>query len=225
MLAWRRLLGETLLEWHGETEIQPPSGLRRDKDPFLRVDTDRYASDLRDERPRLLRPDAVVEVEDPDGGTPLTYLLEFDRTRRVDKNYDKFRRYDCFPNYWWRHTDFGGLDDAPWLIFICHDRDHVLQFINAADHELTGNVSEPWSQDSDWMGRRRIGFCIEHGMYERSPHVWMLPERPRRERHDGDGGWQAIRAWLPGERAAKGSSRSVIRRPARCMSCCVRGVS
>lgn len=83
VLAWRRLLGEALIEWHGETEIHPPTGLRRDpRDPFLHVDfdSDQYAENLRDDRPRLLRPDAIVEVEDSDGGTPLMYFLEFDRT-------------------------------------------------------------------------------------------------------------------------------------------------
>jgi hypothetical protein len=55
-------------------------------------------------------------------------FLEFDRTRRVDTHYDEFRRYDCFVNYWWHHTDFAGLDDAPWVILICQDRDHAIQF-------------------------------------------------------------------------------------------------
>jgi pimeloyl-ACP methyl ester carboxylesterase len=69
VLAWRRRLGETLIQWHGETEIHPPIDLRRDpRDPFLRVDfdSDQYVENLRDERPRLLRPDAIVEVEDSD---------------------------------------------------------------------------------------------------------------------------------------------------------------
>ena len=31
-------------------------------------------------------------------------LIEYDRTRRLDKNYDKFRRYDAFLTWWWQHT-------------------------------------------------------------------------------------------------------------------------
>jgi hypothetical protein len=205
VLAWRRLVGETLLDWHGETEIHPPTGLRRDaKDPFLRVDrhSDRSAENLRDERPRLLRPDAIIEVAADNEGPPLTYLIEFDRTRRVDKNYDKFRRYDCFLNYWRRHTDFDGDDeDAPWVIFICQDRDHALQFLNAADRELTGNVYTPRVTDGeDWVGRRRIAFCVEPRMYEGSPRAWLLPERPPRE-SDANTTRQLERIWLPGERA------------------------
>jgi Replication-relaxation len=203
VLAWRRVLGETLIEWHGETEIHPPTGVRRDpRDPFLQVDfdSDQYAENLRDDRPRLLRPDAIVEVEDSDGGTPLTYFLEFDRTRRVDKNYDKFRRYDCFLNYWWRYADFGGLDDAPWVIFICQDRDHAIQFLDAADRELTGDVSRPWSDDDDYVGRRRIVVCLERSVYEGSPHAWLVPSRPRREWGDEDGERRVTRTWLPGRR-------------------------
>ena len=113
------------------------------------------------------------------------YLLEFDRTRRVDKNYDKFRRYDCFLNYWWRYTDFGGLDDAPWVIFICQDRDHALQFLDAADRELTGDVSRPWSDD-DYVGRP--------------------PDRglPRAQRLRGQ---SRTPGWFPRARAGSGATR------------------
>lgn len=205
VLAWRRLLGHTLLEWHGETEIHPPADVRRDRsDSRLLVDgrSGGIVHNLRDERPRLLRPDAIVEVEDPDGGTARTYFIEFDRTRRVDKNYDKFRRYDCFLNYWWRHSEWGWLDDAPVIVFICQDRDHALLFLNAADRDLTGNVDDGWSPDNcDWTGRRRIAFCLEHSMYERSPHAFQVPELPRRESSAERS--SPIRTWLPGDRVAE----------------------
>lgn len=77
VLAWRRLLGEDLVAWHGETELHPQTGLRRDPtDAFLRVerDSEDYVEGLRDECSRLLRPDAVVEVGDPDGGRPADVL-------------------------------------------------------------------------------------------------------------------------------------------------------
>jgi len=76
---WRRLPGETLLVWHGETEIHPPPGLRRIPRTRFCVwpfGSDDYADDLRDDR-RLLRPDAIIEVEDPEGAAPLTYLFAF----------------------------------------------------------------------------------------------------------------------------------------------------
>jgi hypothetical protein len=207
MLAWRRLLGHTLLDWHGETEIHPPTDLRRDRNDsrlFVADGSGRIVSDLRDERPRLLRPDAIVEVEDPDSYVPLTYYIEFDRTRRVDKNYDKFRRYDCFLNYWWHATDVGLLD-APYVIFICQDRDHALLFLNAADRDLTGTIDRYRAGELECTGRQRIMFCLEHSMYEHSPHAFQVPDQPR-DRDAGDERRRPVRTWLPGDRHMTRSS-------------------
>jgi hypothetical protein len=44
----------------------------------------------------LLRPDAVLEVTRNSGEGTRTILVEYDRTPRVDKNYEKFRRYEAF---------------------------------------------------------------------------------------------------------------------------------
>ena len=55
---------------------------------------------LRDERVRSVRPDAVIDADDHDG-TPHTLFIEYDRTRRLDKNFEKFRRYDTFLCWWW----------------------------------------------------------------------------------------------------------------------------
>jgi hypothetical protein len=41
----------------------------------------------------------VLEVERGEDRGVRTFFLEFDRTRRVDKNYEKFRRYDAFPDH------------------------------------------------------------------------------------------------------------------------------
>ncbi|MDQ3879776.1 MAG: hypothetical protein M3295_01635, partial [Chloroflexota bacterium] len=203
ILAGRRLLGHTLLDWHGETEIHPPAGLLRDpRDErlFVAGGSDRIVSGLRDERPRLLRPDAVIEVENPGSYIPLTYYIEFDRTRRVDKNYAKFRRYDCFLNYWWPATDVGLLD-APYVIFICQDRDHALLFLNAADRDLTGNIDRHWRDELDCVGRQRIMFCLEH-MYEHSPHAFQVPDQPR-NRDAGDDRRRPVRTLLPGDRGSR----------------------
>ena len=54
---------------------------------------------------RLLRPDAVLEIaRATTSQARARCLIEYDRTRRVDKNYGKFRRYDAFLSWWWRHT-------------------------------------------------------------------------------------------------------------------------
>jgi hypothetical protein len=64
------------------------------------------AEGLRDPRPRLVRPDAVLEVTRPNGDGSRVIFIEYDRTRRVDKNHEKFRRYDTFLCWWWQHTSF-----------------------------------------------------------------------------------------------------------------------
>jgi hypothetical protein len=50
------------------------------------------------------------------------------------------------------------------------------------------------------IGRKREVYAAQ-----RSPHMWLLPERPRREHDEGSGPRQPIRAWLPGERLAANS--------------------
>src|SRR5215207_4731570 len=98
VLAYRRAAGPALLGWKGETDIDPPIGAKRGQ---LRLDGDWSAKGLYDPRARLVRPDSVLEVAD-DGNRVRVFLVEYDRTRRVDKNFGKFRRYDAFLTWWWR---------------------------------------------------------------------------------------------------------------------------
>jgi len=202
-LAWRRLLGGALVEWHGEVEIEPPRDLRPTT-PLL-VDGDWSAEDLRDPRPRLLRPDAMLEVRRDRDGAISTYLIEFDRTRRVDKNYEKFRRYDAFLNWWWRHSPLGDLDEPPVVVFICQDEDHCRQFLTAADRELTGYIGYPTVHRDryDYAGRRRIVFAIETDMHAGAARAWHVPRFPRSRYHDddeNDGDRAASCVRLPGHR-------------------------
>jgi hypothetical protein len=90
------------LSWDGETSIKPPPTARHDQ---LRLD---------DARPRPVWPDAVLDISGDSGqaGTRLL-LIEYDRTRPVDKNYEKFRRYDAFFTWWWRHSDIVYRDGRP----------------------------------------------------------------------------------------------------------------
>ena len=100
VLAYRRVAGDALLAWEGETDIDPPTAAKRGQ---LRLEGDWSAKGLRDQQARLVRPDAVLELEDGDDHRR-TFLIEYDRTRRVDKNFGKFRRYDAFLNWWWSDT-------------------------------------------------------------------------------------------------------------------------
>jgi hypothetical protein len=85
VLAYRELLGEVLIEWHGETPIHPPPKRRRSQ---LALSRDWTAAGLQDQAARPVFPDGVLEIKRPDGHPPRTFLLEHDRTRTVDKNYD-----------------------------------------------------------------------------------------------------------------------------------------
>lgn len=136
VLTWRRLLGPALVSWEGETEFEPPHELRR---ADLRLDDDRSVEGLRNDTPRLIRPDAVLDIERRDGDGTTFFLIEYDRTRRVDKNFEKFLRYDCFLNWWWPRTRLASCDATPFVVFVCQTSDQLDKFVDVADRELTGH--------------------------------------------------------------------------------------
>jgi hypothetical protein len=83
------------------TDIEPPRHSQHGQAP---LEGDWTAKGLREPQPAYSRPDAVLEIERVNSGSGArTFPIEYDRTRRVDKNYDKFRRYDSFLCWWWRH--------------------------------------------------------------------------------------------------------------------------
>ena len=143
VLAYRRAARRRLAHrWDGETDIEPPAaGAQR---ASCGSTTTGPPKGLREPHARLLRPDAVLEIAATTTATARrTFLIEYDRTRRVDKNYDKFRRYDAFLSWWWRHTPLADRDDPPFVLFVCQDEDQREQFLAAADRELTGHRWHP----------------------------------------------------------------------------------
>jgi hypothetical protein len=176
VLAFRRGAGEALLAWHGETDIAPPRDAGAAQ---LRLHGDWSAEDLRDDRARLLRPDAILEIggEEHDAST---VLVEYDRTRRIDKNYDKFRRYDAFMCSWWRLTTYGADPSPPLVVFVCQTQDQCRQFLTAADHELTGHQWHPSADldEHEYVGRRRLVFALEHDVHTGLLEAWRLPGFP-----------------------------------------------
>jgi hypothetical protein len=177
VLAFRRAAGEALLAWHGETDIAPPRDVHRDQLP---LPGDSSVEDLRDDRPRLLRPDAVLEVAREEEENVSTVLIEYDRTRRIDKNYEKFRRYDAFLCSWWRLTTYGANCSPPIVVFVCQTQDQCRQFLTAADHELTGHHWRPTADldEQDYLGRRRLVFALEHDAHAGVLEAWQLPGLP-----------------------------------------------
>jgi len=178
VLAYRRTLGKGLLSWDGETTIEPSSPARHDQ---MRLDNDWSAEDLRDPRARPIAPDAVLEVAgDPGSSGTRLLLLEYDRTRRIDKNYEKFRRYDTFLTRWWRHTDLADRGMPPFVLFICQDEQHRAMFLDAADRELTGHRWHPSvdPEQYEYVGRRQILFAVEADAHAGRLEAWRLPTFP-----------------------------------------------
>jgi hypothetical protein len=179
VLAYRRLLGPALLTWEGETDIEPP---RWPKTRQPRLGGDWSAKGLREPDPRLVRPDAVLEIQrDADEESSLTFLIEYDRTRRVDKNYGKFRRYDALLNWWWQETPLADRGERPYVVFVCQDERQREQFMTAADYELTGHLWHPSLavEAHEYVGRRRVLFALERDVHARSVEAWRLPAFPR----------------------------------------------
>jgi hypothetical protein len=117
-------------------------------------------------------------------------LIEYDRTSRTDKNYDKFRRYDNYLAWWWRHTELSDRDEPPFVLFICQDEAQRDDFLTRADHELTGYHWHPTHTPDQhkYIGRRHILFCNERDAHLGQPEARRLPRYPaghpaRRGRH------------------------------------------
>ena len=192
-LAWQRMLGPTLVSWDGESEFEPPPELRRAE---LRLDDDRSVEGLRDVRLRMVRPDAVLEIERRDGIGTTFFLIEYDRTRRVDKNFEKFLRYDCFLCWWWRHTRLARQNTVPFVIFVCQDDDQRATFLDVADRELTGHLWHPSDglDGHEYVGRDHILFSTEADVHRGAPVASRVPAFP--PRHPGrtpDGGTRGVR--------------------------------
>jgi hypothetical protein len=177
VLAYRRLLGTALLEWHGERQLTPPRAARQAQ---LRLNDEWSVEGLRDPQPRPVVPDAALEIAHDGAESPRLFLIEYDRTSRTDKNYDKFRRYDAYVSWWWRHTDLGGRPDAPFVLFICQDAGQRDDFLARADHELTGHRWHPsrHADQHEYIGRRRILFCDERDAHIGHVEARRLPPYP-----------------------------------------------
>jgi hypothetical protein len=112
ILGYRQLLDGSLIHWYGETPIHPPPKARR---PQLALADEWTGAGLKDPKFSPFFPNAVLEIKRPNGPPPWTFLLEHDRTRRVDKNFDKFRRYDPYLTNWHHQSNFArpGGDHPP----------------------------------------------------------------------------------------------------------------
>ena len=74
----------------------------------------------------------------------LALFVEYDRTRRMDKNYDKFCRYEALLAGWWTHA-LPAETQRPAVVFICQDDEHRERFLAAADWQLTAHQTR-WAE-------------------------------------------------------------------------------
>ena len=177
VMAWRRLLGDQLLRWEGELQVDPPPK------PLAARRQGGGADDpmgLRDPRRRPIRPDAVLEVAARGSELPHTFLIEYDRTRRVDKNFDKFRRYDTFATAWWRDSPYAGAERPPWIVFVCQNAEQRDRFLHSADQEITGTTlgAEHDADGPEFPCRRRLLFVSEASMHAGQAIARRLPDVP-----------------------------------------------
>ena len=180
VIAYRRQPRVRLLSWDGERTIEPPPTTRDERaEPRWLPGGGWTVHGLRDWRHRPVRPDAVIEIDRGEWEVPYTLLIEFDRTRRVDKNFEKFRRYDTFLVWWWNLMPEALHASEPYVIFICQDEDQLDQFLHAADYELTGHHDCLDYNHDRFVGRNRILFAVEQDMHAGRLDAWRVPAVPR----------------------------------------------
>jgi Replication-relaxation len=180
IIAYRNVLGDQLIDWHGETPIQPPP---RRRQATLALAEAWTPEGLKDPEPKPVFPDSVLTIQRPGGPSPWTLLIEHDRTRRVDKNFDKFRRYDNYLTAWHHHATLAHPDadsPAPYVIFICQTQEQRQAFMHAADHELTGHRAGHAAADGGqtYPGRKNTLFVTELDMHQGTLDAMRLPDRP-----------------------------------------------
>lgn len=176
-IAYQELARAYCFRWYGpdECRAEPP---KPDRDGRPGYST-RGVFDLKLNSARPIAPDAGFQVLGENRAT-LNLLVEYDRTRRVDKNFEKFCRYEYFMCTWSaQHSSVDrGLACA---LFLCEDADHLNRFLDAADRELVARI-----QDTDKNGypvdyfpaRRRTFFAMASDIYDGSFRAFRVPTFP-----------------------------------------------
>jgi hypothetical protein len=203
-IRFRELAEENLLDWAGpdESRIEPPT--KQLPDGVWTPSDVWHVSYLDTNAVRPIQPDARLEVVHASGD--LMLYVEYDRTRRVDKNYDKFRRYETFISWWWEWTHLSEREQ-PAVVFICQDEGHRLRFLEAADAEFRVRHSRWVDRERDgnefvekYPARNRVLFALEEDIHTGSPYAFRLPRWPPSHENREQPG-EVRRTLLPGLRA------------------------
>lgn len=107
-------------------------------------------------------------------------LVDCDRTRRLDKNFEKFLRYDGFLTLWWSQSRFGRRAAPPFVLFVCQDTEQRDLFIDAADRKVIGHRWHPDAapEDYHYVGRQRMLFAAEIDAHVGSVEARRMPAFP-----------------------------------------------
>jgi hypothetical protein len=189
VLAYKRLAGEYVADWHGEHEGRlevPTKVVERRRVPIGPDDVPREnyerVRDLRAGEFGRIWPDATLEMDLPDQGRRFDLMIELDRTEKPTKNFDKFERYDALITAWWRKVPrYRKVGEPPGVIFVCTDEDHVSSFVQAADRCVAGRLAQPGVVEASWPypGRERILFVAERDIHDGIGRAWKLSAGPR----------------------------------------------
>jgi hypothetical protein len=192
VLRYRELLGDRLLDWAGpdESVIHPPKSYSSASMGGGEHDV----ISLDDDATRPIQPDARLDVLGVSGEVSL--FVEYDRTRRVDKHDDKFRRYEAFLAGWWQAVLPEG-SRRPAVVFVCEDAEHRTRFVDAADWQLRA-YKQRWSELNpapEFVVCDRVLFAVEADIRAGRPGALRLPHDPPRLRGRDD---RLRGVWLPG---------------------------
>ena len=178
-----------------EARIEPPAKL---DSVDLRLDGPWTLSGIEPTAVRSIQADAGLDISGAESDT--FCFVEYDRTRRVDKNYEKFRRYDALISAWW-YRSVPAERGCPAVICICADEEHLLRFLRAADYELLGcrwRLKEDRSKDECYPGRDRILLVSEPDVHQGETRAFGVPPWPPAHPNRGDGPTAAVPTVLPG---------------------------
>jgi hypothetical protein len=109
----------------------------------------------------------------------LAMFVEYDRTHRVDKNYDKFRRCEALLAGWWTLA-LRAETQRPTVVFICQGDAHRERFLAAADLQLAAyeTRSAGLNPRARMPVRDRFLFALEHDRQDGRTEAVRLPRHP-----------------------------------------------
>jgi hypothetical protein len=121
VLGYRRAAGDAFRSWEGRDRDRATArsqATKRQIGSRRRVVSERVAR----REPQGLETGCRARGHPPDRGEPCLPFVEYDRTSRVDKNFEKLRRDDTFLCWWISYTAWAD-GPLPYVVLVCQDGD------------------------------------------------------------------------------------------------------